>query len=558
MASVTVISHLTFEEQAERLREFVGARGGELPSAAALAISKALQLNRATSSNVASKRIKDALAAHDIHVGRSVACEALARLCGSSNWMRTRQLMLALGNPVEGPMTELPICYCLHVTRHDGVAGDLVVKAAFTELAPVILDVMRKEWPSDVAPALCTIAVGCKVAQLQFEHGNAPWLDLRIWSFRAHAEDSEEKLPQLEDLPSAYVHDLVDKLERALEYAHPGTLVLGATRNRQLAAQYLLMPTVTMDATGFQRTCSSALDTYVWVGSCDPEFQERPDGTFDIKTSEGTMQLQPRWVSEETGEVVNAPLETRELGRILDRVVRLRRLTGMSITEFMAAHAGGTRTAGTEQAQQLDVEPILKGMESRGWTTLALSEAAGLPLNSVLRATRYGYAQVEDVPKLAAAVGLADPNKLLAKEDADQLGLRIDNAQSFLRALKDTHMWSVMLGHSMEGQEVEEVSAIAESLKEYVELLQLDASISKGDVKVAGRPMEPVNQTSVAADVQELLDELATRGIDVLVARNVRFMRFKGQFEQPNDVPMHHSTVFFERRSNLKSAATLT
>lgn len=556
MASVPVVSYLSPEEQASRLLEFVHEQGGAIAPSDALAICKSLQLRIPTHSNVASRRIQEDLAARGICVSRPLACEALARLCGGQNWMRVRQQMMALAS--QAAQAQSVLCFCVHFQREDGVSSSPVVKLAFSELADVILERVRDTWPTDVSPALCTVAVGKQGLTIELEHSAAPWLSVRVWSFRSSPEHSEANLPPLQDLPEAEVRAMVEKLERALEYTHPGTLVIGATRSEHLSPHFLFAPEITMRETGFRRVCDSALDTYLWLGSCDNEFSELQDGTYSVKTSEGQMLLEAKWRSEESGMAQSAPLGAKQLQAILNRTSRLKRLTGMKMTEFLGAHAGGKR-AGDAVAQQLDIEPVVKGMETKGWSARDLAREAGLPLNTVLRVIRYGYAQVDVVPKLATALGISDSNKLLANEEGGQLGLRIDDAESFLRMLRNTHLWRMVLGEGLQGEEEEEVSAIADSLKEYVEVLQFEASIFKGEVQTNDpRILEPVVEGRITSYVQEHLDELAARGICVLVACNVRFMRSSGEFAHMNNMPLNQSTVFFEKASLLKKPATLS
>lgn len=239
----------------------------------------------------------------------------------------------------------------------------------------------------------------------------------------------------------------------------------------------------------------------------------------------------------------------------MNRTARLRRVTGMNMVNFLGTHVGG-RGGEPGSSQQLNLEPLLQAMESQRVTAADVAEAAGLPLNTVLCVLRYGYAQAEAVPSLAAAVGIADPNKLLPKEEEDQLGLRIESGDSFVRVLKDTHFWRIVFGDGL--QELEEaVAGIADSLKEWVELLQFENSTLRGEVRMAdNRVMEPLEESRIAQHAQDELDELAAMGVGVLVGRRVRFMRSSGQFAHMNNMPMNESTVYFEKVSHLKKGTS--
>lgn len=268
------------------------------------------------------------------------------------------------------------------------------------------------------------------------------------------------------------------------------------------------------------------------------------------------MLLEPQWRSEESGNTAAAAMSSQELQAILNRTARLRRVTGLKMVEFLARHIGGKRGSETGDSQQLNLEPLLEAMEAKALTALDVAGRAGLPLNTVLGVVRYGYAQVDVVPKLAAAVGISNPNSLLPKEEGDQLGLRIDSGDSFVRALKETHMWRIVFGKGLEDLE-EEVAGIADALKEWVELLQFETSIFRGEVKTHDdRVLEPIDESRIAAHVQEHLDELDAMGVGVLVARNVRFMRTAGEFAHMNNMPLNQSTVFFEKVSHLQKPTT--
>lgn len=554
MASVTVISHLSPEEQANRLQAFAREQGAEIQAADALVICRNLQLHVPTQSNVASKRVQEDLNARGMRVSRTLACEAVARLCGGENWMRVRQQMLALAT--RQAQEHGVQCYCVHFLREDGATTEPVLSLAFGGLTDVILQKARELWPTEVAPALCTVAAGKKAITLELEHSEAPWLSVRVWSFISSPQYSDTDLPPLQELPADGVAAMLEKLERALEYTHPGALVIGTTRSARLSPDFVFAPVVTFPSTGVQRALTSALDTYFWLGSCENKFSQLPDGSFTITTSEGQMLMEPRWRSEESGTTELAAIGSQELQAILNRTARLRRLTGLNMVEFLGRHIGGKGGDEVGDPQQLNLEPLLEVMEGKALTPRDLASRAELPLNAVLRVLRYGYAQVEDVPKLAGAVGIANPNTLLPKEEEDQLGLRIESGETFVRVLKETHMWRMVFGDGLKEQE-EEVAAIAESLKEWVELLQFETSTLRGEVKTYDdRVLEPIDESRIAAHVQEHLNELASMGVGVLVARNVRYMRSASEFAHMNNMPLNQSTVFFEKVTHLRKPTT--
>lgn len=546
MASITVISHLAIERQAERLREFVRERGPTLAEPDSLAICTELRLHTATESTAAVGRIKEALAKHGIRLSHTVTFEALARLCGGPNWMRVRQMML------ESDVGQAPVYYCLQPTRYDGVEMKLVIKATLAELATAVSDVMQATWPAEVAPGLCSVGVGHKLISLEFEHTKSPWLNMRIWAFQAPLVESDE-VPQLMELPAPEVHTFIKKVERALEYAHPGLLVIGGTRAEQLRPEYVFTPEFSVPATGFRRQCGSALDTYVWLGANVESFEERGGGVFARQTPEGEILMQPRWFSEETGQAGAAAMDAAQLLALVNRIARLRRLTGLSMTDFLAANVHGAGANDASRVVAVNLARIKADIDQRSWSAGALAEKTGLSLNAVLRVLRYGYAHEEAIPAIASVLGIEDPNELLPEEGEGGIGVRVETGESFLRALKDTHVWRRILGDSLQGEEAEEVVGIAESLQEYVELLQFSDSVQKGDVKTNdSRLLEPMDENTLAIDVQELLDQLTSRGVGVVVSKSVRFMRGQGELAHMEGMPLHQGTVFYEKVGNLK------
>lgn len=206
----------------------------------------------------------------------------------------------------------------------------------------------------------------------------------------------------------------------------------------------------------------------------------------------------------------------------------------------------------------IDLAKLHTAVERLGLSPSDLADKTGLTLNSVLRLLKYGYAHVDEMPRIAAAMGINDPNELLPTKGEQAVGIRIESGEAFLRGLKDTHMWRRVIGEGLQGKEAEEVSGIAESLQEYVELLQFSESTLNGKVKSAdGRGLEPIDEGSLAIDVQDLLDQLDARGVAVLIARDVRFMKGAGDFSHMDKMPLHESTMYFEKTSLLQPPAPM-
>jgi hypothetical protein len=554
MASVSVVSPLSLDQQARVLLGFVRERGHELTDTAAANICASLRLDRPSGSSTASRRIEDALSAHGIHITHTVALEALAKLCGGPNWMRARQQMMLALEGADQPAAAGETCYCLQPIRPDGVPMELVLKHSLKELGPELLALAKTTWPSEAVPALCMVGVGHKVVSFELEHPKAPWLTFKIWAFPLNAGD---KQLELLSLPSKEVHALVGYLERALEYAFPGLLVVGGIRSRHLGPHYAFTPVIVDAETNFRQECASPLDCFVYLGSCGATIDALPDGSFLVPWDGQQLRVEPRWMSQETGSIQPAPLAAPQLQSLLNRIARCKRVTGLDIAHIVAANVHGGQNL--NEVHAIDLSKLHTAVERLGLSPADLAGKTELSLNSVLRLLKYGYAHLDAMPQIAAAVGINDPNELLPKDGEQSLGIRIESGEAFLRGLKETHMWRCVIGDGLQGEEAEEVNGIAESLREYVELLQFSESTLSGKVKTAdGIGLEPIDESSLAIDVQDLLDQLDARGVAVLISRDVRFMKAAGDYAHMDKMPLHHSTMYFEKVSLLQRPPTMS
>jgi len=552
MASVTVVSPLSLDQQAARLSEFARERGLVLSYTAAAAICETLNLVKPTGSSVAARRLRDALAAHRVHVTYTVALEGLARLCGGENWMRTRQMMLPLDE--ESGLLGPPL-FCLQPERYDGVKLELVPSSCLEDFAPKVIDLVRSTWPAELGLAVCHVTVSKKTVLMEFEHPFAPWFALKCWGFQPTRE-GDEALPGLIDLPSQAVLRLLGKLTRSLEYQFPGLLVVDPSRSNEFGPDHFLAPEFFVEATGFRQACNTPMDTLFWLGACKSEFDALPGGRFALQTEDQQVELTPRWRSQESGVTVDGSVDADLLHALFNRVQRIERLSGKTLTEFLAGCVNCGASA--DEMQVLDRDKVHAAMDGQGMPPLALAKKSGLPLNRVMVVVKYGYAPLDCIASLAEALGLTDPNDLLPPEGEHSTGLRVETGETFLRALKHSHAWGRVIGDSIKGEEREEINGIAESLQEYVELLQFSESAVRNEVKTnAPLLLEPMDEARLARDIQDLLDELSERGIAVVVSRGVRFMKTEGSLAHMNKFPMRSGTLYLERIEHLKKAPTV-
>jgi len=549
MASITVVSTLSIDLQAVRLREFAHERGHELTDVAATAICATLNLSRPCSSSATARRLREVLASHRVHLTHTVALEGLARLCEGANWMRARQLTLSLNGQTGGSAVQA--IFCLHPERYDDVKLQVIPRTAMMDLVSDAVDLVRGTWAADACSGICQLTVRAKSLLLEFEHPTAPWVTMKVWGFEDAGND-KGALPDLLELPAQDVHRFVAKLERALEYQLPGLLVFGGIRSRKLSPNYFFAPVFSMPATGFQQECAAPMDTLFWLGACKPEFQALPDGTFVLHTEDQEVVLRPSWKSQDTGESLQAPVDPDRLRAMMNRLERIQRISGQTLAEFLANGFNGRTEAGNVHV--VERGKVHVAMERLELPPLKLAEKTGQPLNVVLRLVKYGYAPLESLPGFAEALGFQDPNELLPDESEQATGLRIETGASFLKALKKTHVWRRVIGDSIQDAEAEEINGIAEALQEYVELLQFSESTIRNHVKTDdARLLEPIDEERLARDIQELLDELAARGIAVIVSWKVRFMKGKDQLAHMDKFPLHQGTIYLERVEHLRT-----
>lgn len=166
---------------------------------------------------------------------------------------------------------------------------------------------------------------------------------------------------------------------------------------------------------------------------------------------------------------------------------------------------------------------------------------------------KYAYAHEAFVPQLSNALGLGHPNALLPPEKAEGTGIRIEDGAVFLRALKQTHMWRRIVGESLQGAEAEEVHRIGEALQDYVEVLQFRTGPFSEHVKGLDTLEQPVDESSLAHDIQDLLDELKEIGVAVVVSADIRYAHGTGCLGAMDGMPLHHGTLFFDKVAALKS-----
>lgn len=539
----SIVSTLPLADQAARLREFVAARGTSLSDVAAQNVCRAVDLSKPGDSKFVAKRLVAALAAHGVVIKHTNALEAVAKLCGEQNWMRTRQAELPFGDV--GPEEVL---YGLQAVRNGETYVAVEMFPTMSAAADRLLKMLAAEWTTEVASSLCSLGFGPQMLVLELEHPTAPWLQFKVCRFVGRKGEAD-----LGDVPDNEARVFCERMTRALEYTYPGLLVVNSLRSTTLSPAYYLCPHIHQLSTGYKRTCWADFELLpVLDGLGVKPNATYVDGVLQLDTEHGPVELAPAWTSNTDNSSLIGGLTADQFNGLIGRLARLRRVTGGSITELLSRVMSGPE--GSADCFPVNQEALEAAMRAVNLSPKQLALLAELPLNVVQRTLKYGYAHELVIPKLSGALGLEHPNELLPPEKTEGTGVRIEGGAVFLRALKQTHVWRRIISDNLQGEEAAEVNILAESLQDYVEVLQFRSGpFSRSVEEVDDAFGQPVDESVLARDVQSILDDLGEMGVAVVVSTDIRFGRGSGRMTGMEGMPLHHGTLFFEKVSKLKS-----
>ena len=541
MASTKVVSPLSLAEQVAVLQSFLATQSTQLDDMAARNVCTALNLNKPAEATGLARKLKAALGAKGISLKHTHALEALSKLCDLGSWMRARQTMLGLGGSGGEQKCAMQV---IETGTED---SQIEVYESLPAVASALLDIVRRRMPAEVAPALCTLHRGPKALTVELERDGGPWVTFHVWAMRP-VRDSYE----LGDLPSADVMAFGRRLERALEYSHPGLLMLATTFCPSLPHWYYL--TLLGHGKGEERSTvfTNELEFFVALESLgvrsEPDVE--PD-TLTVRGPNGEITFQPAWVSGEDESGATGHLLPDQFKSLVQRYFRLRRVSGMPFNKFVLRLAHGNDDG--RDFFDIDRNELENARKRTGLSLEDLSRRAGMPTPELLRIGKYGVAHETVIPRLAAALDLPDGNALLPRDDGTSVGLRLQEGTHVLKALSDTHLWTQLVSDNIIGEERDAVEALAESIREYVELVQL----SKGELGKTLEGMVPVDEERIAGHLQEALDELGGMGVAVLISKSVKFAKGEGRLTGMNGMALHRSGLYFEKTGKLEPKFTV-
>jgi hypothetical protein len=532
MTSDIVVSSLPLSTQLARLRTLLAEHGYALPPTEGETACRSLNLRKARPAAAAAKQLADALRVCRISIKHTLALEAIATMCG---WdCRMRQLSL--------PLKQLTSRYVVQMTRDAEVQSTFIESKSLSAAGKAVRDYLRNLWPTEVSPALCTLRVAPKAITFELEHGGAPWLSGHIVQL---LEGPGE--PKLLDFAEKELRRFIPDMQRALEYRHPGLLVLGGLRSDRLPPWYEFAPIIRHVESGKTHECTGEFDLFAILDG-----YKIPDGpmacnTAYVLSADGAQRLEPRWTSAVDGTGRSEPISPAALSSLRNRDARLRGVTGCTMTQFFARLFTGKPIL--QDCHRFDTRAMEAKREQLGLSLNDLAGSAGLAVHELLRMRRYGWSDTRALPAIARALKIEDPNELLPPVDEDRLGIHVENGEHFVNALRETHWWRRIIGDGVQGTDAQAIERIAESLQEWIDLLQF-ATGPFGSSSTGSE--EPVTPEGVAAHIQKELEELAAMNVAVVVERSIRYVSHPARLPGMERSPLNHATLYFEKIGQLR------
>jgi hypothetical protein len=349
MATDIVVSSLPLSAQLARLRTLLAKHGDALSPDQGERICRSLNLRRPCPGSTAADRLSLALRACGIRIKRTLAFEAIAAMCGQDSWMR--QLSLPLSQPAHR--------YVLQITREAEDVSQFIESDSLSAAGRALREHVRKLLPREVSPALCTMRVAPKVITFEFEHPNAPWFSGHLLKL-AESPDA----PTLADLLEDEVRRFVPDVQRALEYGHPGLLVIGGLRTELLPPWYEFAPIIREVASGNAHVCSGELDLFAVLDGYAIAHAPIVSESGHVMSADGIQRLEARWISAVDGKERFAPIARTSLVSLRHRIARLRGITGTTMVQFFARLATGKSIL--RDCHRFDALALEERREARG------------------------------------------------------------------------------------------------------------------------------------------------------------------------------------------------
>lgn len=537
MASVQVVSPLPLAEQARALNSFLSQQGLAVPSeSTAYAIATTLELLAPTDSKSVAQRLRAELKVHGIGLSQSHSYEALARLCGFDNWMRARVHFVTQSVALarEG--------FTMRLVPAAGEEGPFQEYESLPKLATEIIEVALKRLGKNVSPAYCTLLRGRKGLSVEFELVNELGFSFDVLSFRMEDDDI-----QFLELDSEAIHGFASRLERAIEMGYPGAIVSGTVMSPALPHWY--HPTYVLKSLRNRArdiVVTNEAQLFVMLEGIGIDERTRVDAAKGmIFGATDDVRVDPVWISQESDDAKARSLTPAQFSSLMERFLRLKRVLRHPFSKAMLLLSTGTADA--KNYFPLDKNRLVQNREELGLSLEQLARMAGISVLDLVRIEKYGHAHEIVIDKLAKTLGLGTGSALLQEEGEEGTGIRLESADSLMRALSDTHLYRCIISDHFQGQDKEEVEAIAQNIQECGDLVQ----ISEGTFNEVFN--SEVSMAALKRSLQDSLDELAQLGGTIVVSRSLHYARGHDQAPGLKGMPMHSVTMFFEKVDKLRA-----
>ncbi|MEQ1515127.1 MAG: helix-turn-helix transcriptional regulator [Usitatibacteraceae bacterium] len=529
MTAIQMVSELPLASQAALLQSFVQSKGGTLLPHSAMAICQGLNLHVAADKKTLARALQQALADHQIRLAYSAGLEVIAHLCGFPSYMRFRQQILSLVVPSDATQ------YALQILKTGTDESSIEMFDSLPALATRVIALIGSAMPNVRTPSLCTLGRAPQAITLDLETESS-WLTLH--AFPLIPRESEY---QLGDFSPDAIIEFGRRIER-LEHLHDGLMFTGTVFCPTLPHWYHLSLVATVGEGETKTALQNEIAWYVAFESAGlTELTQVDADAYTVCGTQDTVSFAVTWTSGVNGETANDSWSPAAFLAIAQRFLRLKRVTGMPLQQFISRLAIGRDR--TEHACRLDADLIEGTLKSRGLTLVDLARDTGLDLPVLLRMVKYESTPPENVPKIARVLGFADANALLPGETGKSYGFRIQEGTTLLKSTLDTHWWSITLSDNIPSEHHDDVRALAEEIRDCVELAQM----SSGDsANFFAKLDEPIDEAAMAPFLQQFLDQLHEMGTTVLVTKSTRFMPPNDRTPGLADMPMQITELYFE------------
>lgn len=537
MASIKVVSPLPLAEQAKALSSFLSKQNQPvLPDSTAYAIATSLALFTPTDSKKVAQLLRGELKAHGITLSQSHSYEALARLCGFENWMRARVHFASedSGHAREGwTMRLVPVA---------GEASPFEAYDSLPKLANEIIAVALERLGKTDNPASCTLLRGRKGLRVEFEMSDQLGFSFEVLSYETQGDDI-----RFVDLEAESIRGFACRMERAIEMGHPGAIVSGTVTSPTLPHWY--HPTYVLKSLrNHARDVMAPNELQLFVMLEAVGFDADSQLDFTQNTVFGTaddIRVEAVWVSQESEDVIAKSLTPTQFRSLVERYLRLKRVLRQPFSAVMMLLATGTTD--TRGYFPIDKERLTQSREELDLSLEQLANQADISVLDLARIEKYGHAHEAVIDKLAKVLWLGNGNALLPAEGEEGTGVRLDTADSLMRALSDTHLYRCIISDHFSAADKEAVEGIAQNIQECGDLVQVSEGVFDEVFN------SKVSTEALKQSLQGSLDELTQLGCAVVVSRSVRYAPALKDAPAVDGMPMHALTLFFERVDKLRA-----